>query len=75
MDLVTGDVQVNGRVALVSQQAWIYNTSLRENLLMGVPYDKQRYDSMIEACSLKMDLSILPDDDNTEIGENGINLR
>uniref|UniRef100_A0A6A7FUX9 ATP-binding cassette transporter sub-family C member 5 n=1 Tax=Hirondellea gigas TaxID=1518452 RepID=A0A6A7FUX9_9CRUS len=74
MLLVSGDVQVNGRVALVSQQAWIYNDSLRDNLLMGKPYNKERYDRMIEACALKTDLQILPDADNTEIGEKGINL-
>ena len=74
MHLVSGEVNVNGRVALVSQQAWIYNSTLRDNLLMGMPYNKQQYEAMLEACALNTDLKALPDSDNSEIGENGINL-
>lgn len=32
------------------------------------------YWNVIEACSLKHDLQVLPDGDQTEIGEKGINL-
>lgn len=75
MHLVSGDVKVNGRIALVTQQAWIYNSSLKENLLMGKTYNEERYNAMLEACALVTDLQALPDSDNSEIGEKGINLR
>ena len=75
MQLVSGEVQINGRVALVSQQAWIYNNSLRNNLLMGMPYNQAKYDAMIENCALTTDIQLLPDGDSSEIGDKGINLR
>ena len=63
-----------GKIAYVTQQAWIQNMSLRDNILFGRPYDERRYEKVIEACALKQDLDMLPGGDQTEIGEKGINL-
>jgi len=53
----------------VPQQAWIQNMSLRDNVLFSKPFDKLRYDRVIDACALRPDLDILPAADETEIGE------
>ncbi|KAB7497030.1 Multidrug resistance-associated protein 5 [Armadillidium nasatum] len=74
MKLCSGQLQVNGRLALVTQQAWIYNATLRENILIGQPYDEERYLNVIEACSLVSDIKQMGNGDLTEIGEKGINL-
>jgi ABC-type multidrug transport system ATPase subunit len=76
MDRVMGRVNINGssKVAYVSQQAWIQNATLKQNILFGMKYDRQKYDSVINACALSPDLAILPGGDETEIGEKGINL-
>uniref|UniRef100_T1JBI7 ABC-type glutathione-S-conjugate transporter n=1 Tax=Strigamia maritima TaxID=126957 RepID=T1JBI7_STRMM len=70
----SGTINVNGTVAYVAQQAWIQNSSLRDNVLFGKPFNQFRYDQVIEACALKPDLQMLPGGDETEIGEKGINL-
>ncbi len=62
-------VNTKGSIAYVSQQAWIQNASLRDNILFGAPLDSAKYDKIIEACALKQDLEILPGGDKTEIGE------
>uniref|UniRef100_A0A671M1F4 ATP-binding cassette sub-family C member 5 n=1 Tax=Sinocyclocheilus anshuiensis TaxID=1608454 RepID=A0A671M1F4_9TELE len=74
MHLRSGSVSANGTLAYVSQQAWIFHGTVRDNILMGEPFDQTRYASVIHACSLKPDLAILPYGDQTEIGERGINL-
>ena len=74
MEKETGTVKVNGKVAYVPQQAWMLNATLKDNILFGKPFDADRYNKVIEACSLKSDLEILPGGDQTEIGEKGINL-
>ena len=51
------------------QQAWIQNTTLRENILFGKTYDPKRYGKVISNCALSHDLGILPGGDMTEIGE------
>lgn len=70
-----GSMQVNGRLALVSQQAWIFNDTFRENLLVGQQYDAEKYKNVLRACSLESDIELLANGDMTEIGERGINLR
>uniref|UniRef100_A0A671RDJ2 Multidrug resistance-associated protein 9-like n=1 Tax=Sinocyclocheilus anshuiensis TaxID=1608454 RepID=A0A671RDJ2_9TELE len=74
MHLLSGSVSANGTLAYVSQQAWIFHGTVRDNILMGEPFDQTRYARVIHACSLKPDLEILPYGDQTEIGERGINL-
>ena len=65
---------MQGSIAYVSQQAWIQNATLQDNILFGKPLDKALYHRVIEACALTPDLKMLPAGDQTEIGEKGINL-
>uniref|UniRef100_A0A667XG66 ATP-binding cassette sub-family C member 5 n=1 Tax=Myripristis murdjan TaxID=586833 RepID=A0A667XG66_9TELE len=74
MTLLEGNVAVSGGFAYVSQQAWILNDSLKENILFGKEYDQEKYDAVLEACCLVPDLLELPYGDMTEIGERGANL-
>ncbi|XP_015275296.1 PREDICTED: multidrug resistance-associated protein 9-like, partial [Gekko japonicus] len=74
MHLHRGTVAVDGTLAYVSQQAWIFHGSVRENILFGEPFEEQRYRYAVSVCSLKSDLAILPYGDLTEIGERGLNL-
>ncbi|XP_037803863.1 canalicular multispecific organic anion transporter 2-like [Penaeus monodon] len=74
MRKVEGKVVVNGRVAYVSQQAWLQNATLRDNIIWGQPFDEKRYRQVVAACALQQDLDMFPGGDMTEIGEKGINL-
>ncbi|KJH51062.1 ABC transporter, ATP-binding protein [Dictyocaulus viviparus] len=74
MERICGYAGRRGSVAYVPQQPWIRNISLRENIVMDRPFDKDFYEKIIEACALKVDLIQLPNGDQTEIGEKGINL-
>lgn len=42
MTLLEGNVAVTGGFAYVSQQAWILNDSLKENILFGNDYDQDK---------------------------------
>ncbi|TFK38318.1 P-loop containing nucleoside triphosphate hydrolase protein, partial [Crucibulum laeve] len=74
MQKVSGSVVFGGCVAYCAQSAWIKNTSLRENIVFGQPFDEKRYWEVIDQACLLPDLELLPDGDMTEIGEKGINL-
>ncbi|KAG0069026.1 hypothetical protein BGZ90_000366 [Linnemannia elongata] len=69
-----GTVRTYGSIAYVPQQAWIINATVRENVLLGKPFDQEKYDRIIYASGLKPDIDMLPAEDLTEIGERGINL-
>ncbi|KAK1229440.1 hypothetical protein PQX77_007488 [Marasmius sp. AFHP31] len=69
-----GRVAFGGTVAYVPQSPWIRNTTLKQNVLFGQKEDDERFRDVIRACSLEHDLDVLPDREETEIGEKGINL-
>ncbi|GFT87124.1 multidrug resistance-associated protein 1, partial [Nephila pilipes] len=76
MHATEGTVRImkGGRLAYVSQQAWIQNTTLRQNILFVKTMDEETYNSTLSTCCLKPDIKILPGGDLTEIGEKGVNL-
>ncbi|XP_072470803.1 multidrug resistance-associated protein 1-like isoform X5 [Notamacropus eugenii] len=74
MEKLKGTVQRKGSVAYVSQQAWIQNSKLQENILFGSVMQRQYYERVLEACALLPDLEKFPNGDQTEIGERGVNI-
>lgn len=74
MDKISGEVNTVGNIAYVSQQAWIQNATLQDNILFGRAMDRERYNKIISACALRPDLDMLAKGDQTEIGEKGINI-
>ncbi|XP_062857046.1 ATP-binding cassette sub-family C member 5 [Trichomycterus rosablanca] len=74
MTLLSGTVAANSGFAYAAQQAWILNSTLRENILFGKEYIEEKYNAVLEACCLIPDLTELPYGDMTEIGERGMNL-
>jgi ATP-binding cassette, subfamily C (CFTR/MRP), member 1 len=52
----------------------IYNGTVRENILFGLPLDEKRYWKVVDLACLRSDFGQFPAGDATEIGEKGINL-
>ncbi|XP_033637674.1 multidrug resistance-associated protein 5-like [Asterias rubens] len=74
MYLLDGKVTLDGTFAFASQQAWIMNATVRDNILFGEEYNEERYKKAIFSCCLERDLEIMTDGDQTEIGERGVNV-
>uniref|UniRef100_A0A1A9ZP07 ATP-binding cassette sub-family C member Sur n=1 Tax=Glossina pallidipes TaxID=7398 RepID=A0A1A9ZP07_GLOPL len=76
MPLVAGDMIWNksSTLAFVPQQPWLRNASIRDNILFGEDFRPKRYDCVLEACALKLDIALMPTGDLTMIGERGLNL-
>ncbi|KAJ4839221.1 Multidrug resistance-associated protein 9 [Turnera subulata] len=72
--LAGADVVIRGSVAYVPQVSWIFNATVRDNILFGLEYDPRRYWKAIDVAALQPDLDLLPGYDLTEIGERGINI-
>lgn len=67
-------VNISGTIAYCAQLPWIMNASVKENVLFGCKFDKPFYEQTLEACQLLPDLDILPDGDETLVGEKGVSL-
>ncbi|XP_048586469.1 ATP-binding cassette sub-family C member 4-like [Nematostella vectensis] len=67
-----GKIKTNGSIAYVSQEPWIFQGTVRENIIFNSTYDAERYQKVVEACDLKEDFKAFPNGDLSEIGERGI---
>lgn len=74
MKLVSGGVSVRGRLALVSQQVWLTNHMLRDNVRFNSEWDQEKYSAAVERACLLDDIRTLPGGHEAEIGERGVNL-
>ena len=53
LPITSGSVRISGRVAYVSQQPWVFSGTLKENILFGKEFDKERYEKVIHVCALE----------------------
>lgn len=69
-----GSHVLRGSASFCAQQPWLASGTLRDNVLMGAPFDHERYWEAVRCCGLLPDLEQLPEGDRTAIGNRGINL-
>lgn len=60
--------------ALVSQNPWMDNATIRDNILFGLPMDEERYAHVLYCCALDKDLRKLKDGDMTMVTIRGVSL-
>lgn len=65
---------VGGRLAYCTQQPFVLSGTVRENILFGHPYEKQRFADTVRRCCLESDLAQMPDGEDTVVGERGVTL-
>lgn len=74
ISLPEGQVKVNGGISYASQEAWVFGATVRQNILFGQSYERQRYQKVIKACALIRDFKQFPQGDQTVVGERGSSL-
>lgn len=73
--VVTGSVERRYQsMAYASQDPWIMDGTIQENILMGLQWDSDWYGTVVEACSLGLDFHQLRDGDQTVVGDRGVQL-
>lgn len=74
INVTGGHVRVNGNLSYAGQEAWVFGSTVRQNILFGQPYDRHRYQKVVKACSLQSDFKQFPQGDQTVVGERGSSL-
>ncbi|OJA15999.1 hypothetical protein AZE42_13449, partial [Rhizopogon vesiculosus] len=74
MRRISGKVEFGGSLGYCAQNAWIQNTTIRDNICFGRSFDEERYWRAVRDACLEPDLEMLPNYDLTEVGEKGISL-
>lgn len=62
------------QIAYCDQSPWLRNVSVRENIIESNVFDADWYQTVVEACLLREDISQWPDGDQTLSGDFGSNL-
>ena len=74
IDILSGSVNVNGKIAYASQEPWSFNASVLDNILFGKELKQSRYREVIDVCAMKRDLKLFPFGEKTLVGERGVSL-
>lgn len=59
-------------LAYASQDVWIMNGTIRENIVMDHDFDQVWYDKVVSACGLDVDFTQFNNNDSTIVGDRGI---
>ncbi|XP_051158203.1 ATP-binding cassette sub-family C member 4-like [Leptopilina boulardi] len=72
--LTEGSIRVKGGLSYAGQESWVFGSSVRQNILFGQAYDRQRYQRVVKACALLRDFKQFPQGDQTIVGDRGSSL-
>ena len=67
-------IEIDGDIAFTQYSPWIRNQTIRDNITYNLPFDMTKYIEAIQLSELEKDLKFFKAGDQTEIGEQGINL-
>ena len=67
MKQLRGELKVDGSIAYTSQNPWITNATLKDNITMGIPYDPIKFRNVADCCGLLPDLEIIQGGKNCEV--------
>ncbi len=59
-------------LAFAAQDPWIMNGSVKDNILMGLPYNEVFYNEVVESCGLDVDFKQFVNGDDTVVGDRGV---
>lgn len=74
LELSKGSININGSLSYAAQEPWLFEGSIRQNILFVEEFDEKRYYEVIKVCALERDLSLFPYGDLTIVGERGVCL-
>ncbi|XP_023241664.1 multidrug resistance-associated protein 4-like isoform X1 [Centruroides sculpturatus] len=70
--ITSGEVSVKGKISYASQEAWVFNATVRENILFGEEYQEDKYRKVLHITALEKDISLFSKGDLTIVGEKGV---
>lgn len=60
------------KTSYATQDPWVMDGSVRDNIIMGDEFDADRYEEIINACGLRQDIDRFHSGDETLVGDRGV---
>ncbi|KAI2800289.1 Multidrug resistance-associated protein 4 [Blomia tropicalis] len=70
----SGHIAINGTMIYVSQESWIFNGTVRENILFGREFNVRKYEEALKVSALVDDLKQFENGDRTMVDDRGTSL-
>ena len=67
-------IKINGTISYVPQKTWIFNDTIRNNIIFKRPFNPEKYKIIINICQLIPDFDLFKNGDMTLICDKGENL-
>ena len=64
----------SNKIAYYCEAPWVFNSSIRENILMGREYNPDLYNNVIKCCCLNEEIENMPYNDETIVSDRGTTL-
>ena len=74
LELDSGSIELNGTLSYANQVPWLFEGSVKSNIIFSEEYDEKRYSEVIKAAGLERDFELFEFGDKTIVGERGISL-
>ena len=68
---VSSCFRIRGQISFLSSTPWLIAGTVRENILMGRPFDSDFYNEILKSCALIQDLNLFELQDQHEVGDQG----
>lgn len=70
----SGKIHLSGPLSYACQEPWLFVSTVRQNILFGLPYNAKKYKEVVRVCALQKDFQQFPHGDQTLVGERGASL-
>ncbi|GAB6028818.1 hypothetical protein CHUAL_004628 [Chamberlinius hualienensis] len=74
LHVYSGKVFIGGISTYMPQEPWLFPSTVRQNILFGLPFDEQKYQHILESCALDHDLVQFPNGDSSNVDDKGLIL-
>ncbi|XP_049301233.1 uncharacterized protein LOC125774907 [Anopheles funestus] len=74
LELDEGRLEINGNLSYAPQEPWLFEGTVKNNIVFTEDYQEKRYREVVSVCALDRDFQLLPNGDQTIVGERGISL-
>lgn len=74
LNITNGNIEINGTLSYAAQEPWVFAATVRQNILFGLDYDKNRYNEVVKVCALEKDFQQFSNGDMTIVGDRGASL-
>ena len=70
----SGKIDIFGKIGFASQDPWIFDGTIKQNILFGREFEPGRYNETIRLCCMEYDLSTFENGSDEIVGDRGTNL-